>query len=326
MTDRFDVVVIGGGPGGYNCAIRLGQLGLSVACVDDRGAFGGTCLNVGCIPSKALLNATELYEHARKDFPKLGIAGNLGIDLPAMMAHKEQVVGQLTRGITFLFRKNKVEGIVGRAKIIARGRVLVQASTGISEIATDHIVIATGSEATPLPGIAIDEKQIVSSTGALSLAEVPKRLLVVGAGVIGLELGSVWRRLGSQVTVIEFLNRIVPGIDAEVATEFRRLLERQGLFFRLSSKVTGIRKSTNGLVVTVQPAKGGDVAELDADIVLAAIGRRAYTDDLGLDDLGVKRDAGGVISDGRPFPHQCRGHLGHRRRLRRADARPQGGR
>ncbi len=295
MTDRFDVVVIGGGPGGYNCAIRLGQLGLSVACVDDRGAFGGTCLNVGCIPSKALLNATELYEHARKDFPKLGIAGNLGIDLPAMMAHKEQVVGQLTRGITFLFRKNKVEGIVGRAKIIARGRVLVQASTGISEIATDHIVIATGSEATPLPGIAIDEKQIVSSTGALSLAEVPKRLLVVGAGVIGLELGSVWRRLGSQVTVIEFLNRIVPGIDAEVATEFRRLLERQGLFFRLSSKVTGIRKSTNGLVVTVQPAKGGDVAELDADIVLAAIGRRAYTDDLGLDDLGVKRDAGGVI-------------------------------
>ncbi len=295
MADRFDVVVIGGGPGGYNCAIRLGQLRLSVACVDDRGAFGGTCLNVGCIPSKALLHASELYEHARRDFPKLGITGTPGVDLAAMMAHKEQVVGQLTKGIEFLFRKNKVEGIVGRAKIAAPGKVLVQAKAGAREIATDHIVIATGSEATPLPGIAFDEKQIVSSTGALSLTQVPKRLLVAGAGVVGLELGSVWRRLGSQVTVVEFLDRIVPGVDAEVATQFQRLLERQGLSFRLSSKVAGVRKTKNGLAVSVEAAKTGNAAELEADIVLVAIGRRAYTDDLGLDTVGVKRDVRGVV-------------------------------
>jgi dihydrolipoamide dehydrogenase len=295
MADRFNVVVIGGGPGGYNCAIRLGQLGLSVACVDDRGAFGGTCLNVGCIPSKALLHASELYEHARKDFPKLGITGTPGVDLATMMAHKERVVGQLTKGVEFLFRKNKVEGIVGRAKIAAPGKVLVQAKAGAREIATDHIVIATGSEATPLPGIAFDEKQIVSSTGALSLMEIPKRLLIAGAGVVGLELGSVWRRLGSQVTVVEFLDRIVPGVDAEVATQFHRLLERQGLTFRLSSKVAGVRKAKNGLAVSVEAAKGGNAAELEADIVLVAIGRRAYTDDLGLDTVGVKRDARGVV-------------------------------
>ena len=295
MADRLNVVVIGGGPGGYNCAIRLEQLGLSVACVDDRSVFGGTCLNVGCIPSKALLHTSELYEHARRDFPKLGITGTPGVDLAAMMAHKEQVVGQLTKGIEFLFRKNKVEGIVGRAKIAAPGKVLVQAKAGAREIAADHIVIATGSQATPLPGIAFDEKQIVSSTGALSLTQVPKRLLVAGAGVVGLELGSVWRRLGSQVTVVEFLDRIVPGVDAEVATQFQRLLERQGLSFRLSSKVAGVRKSNNGLVVSVEAATGGNSTELETDIILVAIGRRAYTDDLGLDTVGVKRDARGVV-------------------------------
>ncbi len=295
MADRFDVVVIGGGPGGYNCAIRLGQLGLSAACVDDRGRFGGTCLNVGCIPSKALLHASELYELARKDFGKFGITGTPGLDLPAMMAQKQQVVEQLTKGVEFLFRKNKVEGIVGRAKITAPGRIQVKAQAGNRDISADHIVIATGSEVTPLPGVKIDEQQIVSSTGALSLKSVPKRLLVVGAGIIGLELGSVWRRLGSEVTVVEFLDRIVPGIDAEVAHQFHRLLERQGLTFRLSSKVTGVAKKGMSLSVSVEPAAGGNATVLDADIVLVAIGRRPYTKNLGLEEIGVKLNARGVV-------------------------------
>jgi dihydrolipoamide dehydrogenase len=301
MADRFDVVVIGGGPGGYNCAIRLGQLGLSAACIDDRGRFGGTCLNVGCIPSKALLHASELYELARKDFPKFGITGTPGLDLPAMMAQKQQAVDQLTRGVEFLFRKNKVEGIVGRAKITAPGRMQVKSRDGIRDISADHIVIATGSEVTPLPGVKIDEQQIVSSTGALSLKAVPKRLLVVGGGIIGLELGSVWRRLGSEVIVVEFLDRIVPGIDAEVARQFHRLLERQGMTFRLSSKVTGVSKKGKALSVSVEPATGGDATMLDADIVLVAIGRRAYTSDLGLADIGVKLNARGVIETDEHF-------------------------
>ena len=295
MADRFDVVVIGGGPGGYNCAIRLGQLGLSAACIDDRGTFGGTCLNVGCIPSKALLHASELYELARKDFSKFGITGTPGLDLNAMMAEKQQVVEQLTKGVEFLFRKNKVEGIVGRGKITAPGRVQVKSQSGTRDISADHIVIATGSEVTPLPGVKIDEQQIVSSTGALSLKSVPKRLLVVGAGIIGLELGSVWRRLGSEVTVIEFLDRIVPGIDNEVARQFHRLLERQGMTFRLSSKVTGVAKKGKALSVSVEPASGGAAAVLEADIVLVAIGRRPYTKDLGLEEIGVKMNARGVV-------------------------------
>jgi len=301
MADHFDVVVIGGGPGGYNCAIRLGQLGLSVACVDDRGTFGGTCLNVGCIPSKALLHASELYELARKDFPKFGITGTPGLDLPAMMTQKVRAVEQLTKGVEFLFRKNKVEGIVGRAKITAPGRVQVRSQAGTREISTDHIVIATGSEVTPLPGVTIDEQQIVSSTGALSLKSVPKRLLVVGAGIIGLELGSVWRRLGSEVTVVEFLDRIVPGIDGEIARQFHRLLERQGMTFRLSSKVTGVSKKGKALSVSVEAAAGGDTATLDADIVLVAIGRRPYTKDLGLEEIGVKLTARGMVETDEHF-------------------------
>ncbi len=313
MADRFDVVVIGGGPGGYNCAIRLGQLGLSVACVDDRGVFGGTCLNVGCIPSKALLHASELYEAARKEFPKFGITATPGYDLPAMMAQKQQAVAQLTKGIEYLFRKNKVEGVIGRAQIAAPGKVTVQTKDGMRELQSGHIVIATGSEVTPLPGVTIDEKIIVSSTGALSLAEAPKRLLVVGAGVIGLELGSVWRRLGSQVTVIEFLNRIVPGVDAEIASQFQRLLERQGLSFRLSSKVTGIERRNDGLAVSVAPAAGGDSAVTEADVVLVAIGRRAYTNDLGLDKIGVQARSARGGDHGRSVPHEYSGPLGHRR-------------
>jgi dihydrolipoamide dehydrogenase len=296
MADRFDAVVIGGGPGGYNCAIRLGQLGRSVACVDDRGAFGGTCLNIGCIPSKALLHSSELYEQARKEFPKLGITGTPGLDLEAMMTQKQQVVGQLTKGVEFLFRKNKVTGIVGRAQIAAPGKVTVRTKDATRELATDHIVIATGSDVTPLPGVPIDEKEIVSSTGALSLSEVPKHLLVVGAGVIGLELGSVWRRLGSQVTVIEFLDRIVPGVDLELANQFQRLLERQGLTFRLSSKVTRVEKGYSGLSVSVEPAKSGAAEMLNADVVLVAIGRRPNTRDLGLESVGVQRDGRGVVN------------------------------
>src|SRR3954469_9640072 len=216
MADAFDVVVIGGGPGGYNCAIRLGQLGLKAACVDKRGSFGGTCLNIGCIPSKALLHASDLYQLAKNDFARLGIKGTYEVDLNAMMAHKDKVVGELTKGVEFLFRKNKVEGIGGEAEIVAPGKVSVKTKDGARELSCKHIVIATGSDVAPLPGVTIDEKQIVSSTGALSLASPPKRLLVVGAGVIGLELGSVWRRLGSDVQVVEFLDRIVPGVDGEV--------------------------------------------------------------------------------------------------------------
>ncbi len=300
MADQFDVVVIGGGPGGYNCAIRAGQLGLKVACVDQRGTFGGTCLNVGCIPSKALLHASELYEEAKTKFPKMGIVTQgIAVDLAAMMAHKEKVVGELTKGVEFLFKKNKVEGIVGAATISAPGKVSVRTKEALRELSAKHIVIATGSDVAPLPGIPIDEKTIVSSTGALALSEVPGRLLVVGAGVIGLEMGSVWRRLGSEVRVVEFLDRIVPGVDAEVAKQFQRLLERQGMSFTLSSKVVGVEKKGGGLIVAIEPAAGGKRQSVQADVMLVATGRRPYTDGLGLDEAGVKRDKQGrIVTDG----------------------------
>ena len=295
MADAFDVVVIGGGPGGYNCAIRLGQLGLEAACVDKRGTFGGTCLNVGCIPSKALLHASDLYHLAKSDFARFGIKGTYELDLKTMMAHKDKVVGELTKGVEFLLRKNKAEGIVGEAKITGPGKVSVKTKDGTRELTCKHIVIATGSDVAPLPGVTIDEKQIVSSTGALSLESPPKRLLVVGAGVIGLELGSVWRRLGSDVQVVEFLDRIVPGLDSEVGKQFQRLLEKQGMKFKLGSKVVGVEKTGDAYAVAVEPAKGGARETFDADVILVAIGRRPYTDGLGLDEAGVKRDARGRI-------------------------------
>jgi dihydrolipoamide dehydrogenase len=296
MADAFDVVVIGGGPGGYNCAIRLGQLGVKVACVDSRGTFGGTCLNVGCIPSKALLHASELYDHARTQFPKMGInASGLTLDLATMMAHKDKTVGELTKGVEFLFKKNKVEGIVGNARITAPGKITVTGKNGTRELTAKNIVIATGSDVAPLPGVTIDEKTIVSSTGALALPSVPKRLLIVGAGVIGLELGSVWRRLGAAVQVVEFLDRIVPGIDSEVAKQFQRLLEKQGFAFKLGSKVVGVEKKNGALSVAVEPAAGGARETFEADVILVAIGRRPYTDGLGLDEVGVKRDKRGRI-------------------------------
>jgi dihydrolipoamide dehydrogenase len=300
MSEQFDAIVIGGGPGGYNAAIRLGQLGLKTACIDKRGRFGGTCLNVGCIPSKALLHASERYEEAGHEFEKLGIKAKISLDLPTMLANKDKVVGELTKGIEFLFKKNKVEGIVGEGKIIAPGKVEVKAADGdVKTLETKNIVIATGSDVAPLPGVTIDEERIVSSTGALTLKSVPKRLIVVGAGVIGLELGSVWRRLGSEVTVVEFLDRITPGIDGEVSKQFQRILTKQGFGFKLSTKVVGVDTKGKTLKVTLEPAAGGAQEVIEADVVLVAIGRRPYTAGLGLETVGVKMDAKGrVITDG----------------------------
>ena len=299
MADSFDAIVIGGGPGGYNAAIRLGQLGLKAACVDKRGTFGGTCLNIGCIPSKALLHASERFHEAETDFAKLGIKASVQLDLPAMMAQKDKVVGELTKGVEFLFRKNKVEGIVGEGRIIAPGQVQVKGKDGATRTLTaKHIIIATGSDVSPLPGVTIDEEQIVSSTGAIALKQVPKKLLVVGAGVIGLELGSVWKRLGADVTVIEFLDRITPGMDLEVSKAFQRILAKQGMAFQLSTKVTGVEKKKTGLSVTVEPAQGGEKSTIEADVMLVSIGRRPYTDNLGLDTVGVTLDKRGrVVTD-----------------------------
>jgi dihydrolipoyl dehydrogenase len=296
MADSFDAVVIGGGPGGYNAAIRLAQLGQSVACIDKRGSFGGTCLNIGCIPSKALLHASELFEEAGKEFPKLGIKAEVVLDLKTMMAHKDKVVGELTRGVEFLFKKNKIEPIVGDARLAGPGKIEVKTKDGaVRTIEAKNIVLATGSDVAPLPGVTIDEKQIVSSTGALALGAVPKRLLVVGGGYIGLELGSVWRRLGSDVTVVEFLDRITPGLDGEIAKQFQRLLQRQGMKFQLSTKVTGVEKKGGVLNVSVEPAAGGPAKIIETDIMLVSIGRRPYTDGLGLDKAGVALDARGRI-------------------------------
>jgi len=299
MADQFDAIVIGGGPGGYNAAIRLGQLGLKAACVDSRGTFGGTCLNIGCIPSKALLHASERYEEAQKEFAKLGIKASVSLDLPQMMAHKDKVVGELTRGVEFLLKKNKAEAIVGEARIASPGKVEVKTKDGtLRSLETRHIVIATGSDVMPLPGVTVDEDRIVSSTGALSLKSVPQRLLVVGGGYIGLELGSVWRRLGSEVLVVEFLDRITPGLDGEIAKQFQRILQKQGMKFQLSTKVVGVEKTGDILKVTVEPAAGGEPQIIETDVMLVSIGRRAYTDRLGLEDAGIKRDARGrVVTD-----------------------------
>ncbi len=299
MADSFDAIVIGGGPGGYNAAIRLGQLGLTAACVDKRGSFGGTCLNIGCIPSKALLHASERLHEAQNDFARIGIKAQVELDLPAMMAQKDKVVGELIKGVEYLFRKNKVEGIVGEARITAPGKVDVKGKGGaVRSLTAKHIIIATGSDVAPLPGVTIDEQQIVSSTGALSLKTVPKKMLVVGAGVIGLELGSVWKRLGSEVTVIEFLDRITPGIDLEVSKAFQRILAKQGMTFQLSTKVTGVEKTKTGLSVTVEPAQGGEKSVIEADVMLVCIGRRPYTENLGLEKAGVALDKRGrVVTD-----------------------------
>ena len=299
MPEQFDAVVIGAGPGGYNAAIRLGQLGLKAACIDKRGRFGGSCLNIGCIPSKALLFASERFDEASHHFARIGIKAEVSLDLPAMMAHKDKVVGELTKGVEFLFKKNKVEGITGEARIVSPGKVEVKSADGtVRTIETMNIIIATGSDVAPLGGVAIDEERIVSSTGALSLKTVPRRLLVVGAGYIGLELGSVWRRLGSDVTVVEFLDRVTPGLDGEVSKQFQRILTRQGMTFQLSTKVVGVEKAGDVLRVTVEPASGGAQQTLETDVMLVSIGRRPYTEGLGLESVGVELDGKGrVITD-----------------------------
>jgi len=291
MSEMYDVLVIGGGPGGYNCAIRAGQLGLKVACIEGRGTLGGTCLNVGCIPSKALLHASEMFETAEKDFAGLGIKTDVELDLPAMMAGKDKTVSALTQGIAFLFKKNKVDYIQGFGKITASGTVEVDGKTYTAK----NIVIATGSEVATLPGVDIDEKQIVSSTGALALSEVPAKMLVIGAGVIGLELGSVWRRLGAEVTVVEYLPHILPGMDGEIQKQATRMFKKQKVKFELGRKVTGVSKTKSGLTVTTEAAAGGKPKDIETNIVLVAIGRRPFTNGLGLDTVGVNTDKRGFI-------------------------------
>jgi dihydrolipoamide dehydrogenase len=294
MTGAYDLIVIGTGPGGYVCAIRAAQLGLKTAVVEKNATFGGTCLNVGCIPSKALLHASELYEEANHGFAGMGIRAIAEFDLPAMMKYKAEGVDGNVKGIEYLLKKNKVDTHRGIGRIVAPGRVLVRPVDGGEEktLETRTIVIATGSDIVRLPGVEIDEKRVVSSTGALELDKVPERFLVVGAGVIGLELGSVWRRLGAKVTVVEFLDRILPGMDNEVAKQFQRILQKQGMEFRLGTKVTAVQPNGAGpLRVTVRPAQGEGPRELlDADVVLVAIGRAPYTEGLGLEEAGVQLD------------------------------------
>ncbi len=299
MSETYDVVIIGGGPGGYNCAIRAGQLGLKVACVEMRGTLGGTCLNVGCIPSKAMLHASELFEAASTEFETLGIkTGGVELDLPAMMGQKDEAVDGLTKGIEFLFKKNGVDYIRGRGRILSAGQVEVDADGETSVLSTRHIVIATGSEVTPLPGVEIDEERVISSTGALSLDAVPDHLVLVGAGVIGLELGSVWRRLGAKVTVVEYLDRILPGMDSELAKTAKRIFAKQGMDFHLGSKVTGVDSSDpETLKIAIEPAAGGDETVIEADRVLVCIGRRPYTEGLGLENVGIEPDARGFIAN-----------------------------
>ncbi len=292
MADAFDLVVIGAGPGGYECAIRAAQLGMKVACVEKRDKLGGTCLNIGCIPSKALLHASELFAEAGHAFADMGInVGTPTIDLKKLLGFKDEAVDGNTKGIEFLFKKNKIEWVKGEGVIKAPGRVQV----GERVLETKNIIIATGSDVARLPGIEIDEKQIVSSTGALALGQVPARLLVIGGGVIGLELGSVWGRLGSKVTVVEYLDAILPGMDGEVAKNFQRILKKQGFDFKLGSKVTKVEKTKAGLKVSVEPAQGGAAQVIEADVVLVAVGRVAYTQGLGLENAGVVTDKRGRI-------------------------------
>ncbi len=293
MPDSFDVIVIGSGPGGYVCAIRAAQLGMKVACVEKRATLGGTCLNIGCIPSKALLQSSEEFYHTTHALKDHGVlVDGVKLDLARMQARRVEVVTANVKGVEFLFRKNKVTWLKGTGRITEPGKVDVDGTI----YDTKHIVIATGSESVPLAGVEVDEKHIVTSTGGLELDKVPGHLVVIGGGYIGLELGSVWRRLGAEVTVVEFLDRIVPTMDGEVAKAFERILARQGMKFRLGMKVTAARTGNDGVTLSIEPAKGGTTEELKADIVLLSIGRRAYTEGVGagveLDERGrVKTDA-----------------------------------
>jgi dihydrolipoamide dehydrogenase len=293
----YDLIVIGTGPGGYVAAIRAAQLGLKTAVVEKRATHGGTCLNVGCIPSKALLHASELFEEAGSKFETMGIkVGKPKLDLAAMLTFKDEGVDGNVKGVEFLLKKNKVDAHFGAGRIAAPGKVEVTGADGKKQLLeTKAILIATGSDVAKLRGVEIDEKRIVSSTGALSLDKVPEKLLVIGAGVIGLELGSVWRRLGAQVTVVEFMDRVLPGMDAEVCRQSQRIFEKQGIAFKLSSKVTGVDSSGKVLKASVEPAAGGAAETIEADVVLVSIGRVPYTEGLGLEQLGVKKDNRGRV-------------------------------
>ncbi len=304
MTDRYDVIVIGAGPGGYVAAIRAAQLGLKVACVEKRGTLGGTCLNVGCIPSKALLQSSHLFEEAQHGLEKHGIkTGNVKLDLAAMLKRKDGVVKQMNGGIEMLFRKNKVTYLKGSGKITGSGKVDVDGKA----YEAANIVIATGSDIASLPGVEIDEKTIVSSTGALELSEVPKKLIVIGGGVIGLELGSVWRRLGAEVTVVEYLGGIGGALDGGLAKDFQKILEKQGIKFKLSTKVTGVEKTKKGAKLTVEPAGGGASETLEADVVLVSIGRKPYTEGLGLKESGVELDERGRVKTDHNYQTSVKG-------------------
>jgi dihydrolipoamide dehydrogenase len=298
MADQFDLTVIGSGPGGYVCAIRAAQLGMKVAVVEKMPTLGGTCLNVGCIPSKALLHASELFEEAGHSFSQLGIDVSPPVlNLAQMMAHKDETVLGNVNGVSFLFKKNKITSLQGVGSIAGPGKVKVVSDKGDEQlVASRHIVIATGSVPASLPGIAVDEERVVTSTGALALGAVPDRLLVIGAGVIGLELGSVWARLGAKVTVVEFLDRILPGMDSEVARQFQRILARQGIEFRLGTRVQAIdRRDDGALAVRLEPAAGGEAAVVEADVALVAIGRKPFTEGLGLDSVGIVPDERGRV-------------------------------
>jgi len=298
----YDVVVIGSGPGGYVCAIKAAQLGMKVAVVEKRETFGGTCLNIGCIPSKALLHASEMLAEAEHSFDALGVeVGKPKANLKKMMAHKDTTVNANVSGVAFLFKKNKIDSFRGTGKILGPGLVGVTDADGkMQEIETTNIVIATGSDVAGIPGVQVDmdEKVIVSSTGALSLEKVPEKLMVVGGGVIGLELGSVWARLGSKVTVVEYLDSILGGMDGEIAKQFQRMLGKQGFEFKLGAKVIGVEKAKKGAKVTFEPVKGGAAETIEADVVLIATGRRPYTDGLGLEEQDIAMDRGRVKTDG----------------------------
>ena len=299
MNDKFDVTVIGGGPAGYVCAIRLAQLGLNTACIESRGSLGGTCLNIGCIPSKSLLNLSENF-HKAKNFADIGIeTGEVKLNLKKMMENKEKSVSTLTKGVEFLFKKNKVTYIKGTGTLIAKDEILVKNNDQETKIKSSKIIISTGSAPLPLPGIEFDEKQILSSTGALSISKLPKKMIVVGGGYIGLEMGSVWSRLGTEVQVVEYLDHITPGLDKEISSEFMKILKKQNIKFDLKTKVEKISKSSEGVIVDI--SNNGKKSKLEADVVLISVGRKPYTDNLNLDKIGISLDKKGRIKVDKNF-------------------------
>ncbi|KAJ1963035.1 dihydrolipoamide dehydrogenase precursor [Dimargaris xerosporica] len=310
-TTEHDLVVIGGGPGGYVAAIKAAQLGLKTACVEKRGSLGGTCLNVGCIPSKSLLNNTHLLHMAKHDFTKRGIdVGQVQVNLGQMMKQKEESVSSLTKGIEFLFKKNKVDYVKGHGRFAGPNEVVVDLLEGGQQtLKAKNFIIATGSEPSPLPGLEVDEKQIVTSTGALALEKVPEKMIVIGGGVIGLELGSVWSRLGADVTVVEYMDSIGSGMDAQMAKAFQRILQKQGLKFKLSTKVVNSEKKDGKVTLNVESAKGGKAESLEADVVMVAVGRRPYTENLGLDKVGVEVNKRGQVTIGERFVASQHSHI-----------------